>query len=190
MPGITRPASRNLFAAAIVAALLTVILRDLWPQRRVAATAEEVSHRKAAESGSLPAARIDGVVTYFDPTNGLLFVQDATGGVRVSAGRTADRSSDRSKLPPDRSAVRPGRHGRGARECRRRRTTVFAWSASHRFGCCQRRRTSSGHSQRANRGSWRRAPSFGAPSYGGVVRNAGGRKPSGHRRRRGAARRH
>ena len=93
MPGITRPASRNLFAAAIVAALLTVILRDLWPQRRVAATAEEVSHRKAAESGSLPAARIDGVVTYFDPTNGLLFVQDATGGVRVSAGDDGQRYS-------------------------------------------------------------------------------------------------
>src|ERR1035437_1072746 len=93
MPGITRPANRNLFAAAIVAALLPVILRGLWPQRRVAATAEEVSHRKAAESGSLPAARIDGVVTYFDPTNGLLFVQDATGGVRVSAGDDGQRYS-------------------------------------------------------------------------------------------------
>jgi signal transduction histidine kinase len=39
-----------------------------------------------ATSGSLPSARIDGVVTFFDPVNGLLFVQDATGGVRVSVG--------------------------------------------------------------------------------------------------------
>jgi len=77
----------------LVAALLAVILWDLWPQRRVAATAEEVSHRKAAATGSLPAARIDGVVTYFDPANGLLFVQDATGGVRVSVGDTGQHYS-------------------------------------------------------------------------------------------------
>jgi len=93
MPGLTLRTSRKLFAAALVAALLAVILRDLWPQRRVATTAEEVSHRKAAKSGSLPAARIDGVVTYFDPASGLLFVQDATGGVRVSAGDNGQRYS-------------------------------------------------------------------------------------------------
>jgi signal transduction histidine kinase len=74
-----------------VAAVLAVILWDLWPQPRVATTAAEVSHRKPAASGILPAARIDGVVTYFDPANGRLFVQDATGGVRVSVGAGGHR---------------------------------------------------------------------------------------------------
>jgi signal transduction histidine kinase len=97
---MTLPADRTLFAAALVAALLALILRDLSPPRRAATTAEQVSRRKAAESGSLPAARIDGVVTYFDPSNGLLFVQDTTGGVRVSVSGDAKRYS-----PGERVAV-------------------------------------------------------------------------------------
>ena len=86
MSGMLRPTSRILIAAALIATVLAVVLRGLLPQCRVATTAAEATHRKASESGSLPAARLDGVVTYFDPTNGLLFVQDATGGARVSVG--------------------------------------------------------------------------------------------------------
>ena len=88
MLGITSPTSRILLAAAALVVLLAVILPGLRPQSRIATTAAEVCNRKAAKSGSLPAARIDGVVTYSDPANGLLFVQDSTGGVRVSVGAT------------------------------------------------------------------------------------------------------
>jgi signal transduction histidine kinase len=90
---MTLPTRRNLLAAAIAAALLAVILLDLRPRHGVATTAEEVSRRQVAVSGSLPAAHIDGVVTYSDPANGLLFVQDATGGVRVSVGDDGQRYS-------------------------------------------------------------------------------------------------
>jgi signal transduction histidine kinase/DNA-binding response OmpR family regulator len=81
-----RPTRRTLLAGAFLAALLGVFYPASPPERRIATTAEEISHRKAERSGSLPAARIDGVVTYFDGRNNLLFVQDATGGVRVNPG--------------------------------------------------------------------------------------------------------
>ncbi|MGA2182322.1 MAG: response regulator [Bryobacteraceae bacterium] len=90
MPRSTR---RNLLAATLVAALLPLACRVSRPEHRIATTAEEIAHRKAEESGSLPAARIDGIVTFFDPANGLLFVQDATGGVRVSLGEDGQRYS-------------------------------------------------------------------------------------------------
>ena len=93
MPGIRPPARRNLYSAAIGAVLLVAgVLWDFWPQSRVAITAAAVSRKRTA-SGSPPAARIEGVVTYSDPANGLLFVQDATGGVRVSIGAGGRRYS-------------------------------------------------------------------------------------------------
>jgi signal transduction histidine kinase len=100
MPAMTPPTNRKLIAAAAAVALIVVLVRDLRPPRPIAATAAEVSHRKTAKSGSLPGARIDGVVTYFDPANGLLFVQDSTGGVRVSVGDDGRRFS-----PGDRVTV-------------------------------------------------------------------------------------
>jgi signal transduction histidine kinase len=94
MPEIRPPARRKLYSAALGAVLLVAgVCWDVWPQSRVATTAAEVSRRKRSVSGSPPAARIDGVVTYFDPANGLLFVQDATGGVRVSVGGDGPRYS-------------------------------------------------------------------------------------------------
>jgi signal transduction histidine kinase/CheY-like chemotaxis protein len=88
-----RPCRRCLFAGAFLAALLPVACRVSRPEQRIATTAEQIAHRKARESGSLPAARIDGVVTYSDPANNLLFVQDATGGVRVNLGEDGQRYS-------------------------------------------------------------------------------------------------
>ncbi len=84
MEALPRPTSRTLLIAAFVAALLAVTLPDSRPQRRLATTAEEISHLRPDDSGSLPAARVDGIVTYSDPSNNVLFVQDSTGGVRVS----------------------------------------------------------------------------------------------------------
>jgi uncharacterized protein (DUF433 family) len=66
-------------------ASLAIILPASRPQPGIATTAREISHRKVGKSGRLLAARVEGVVTYFDAKNGLMFVQDATGGVRVSA---------------------------------------------------------------------------------------------------------
>ena len=93
-----RPISRILIVAAVMAAVLAVILRGLLPQRRIATTAVEVTRRRAAKAGSLPAARLEGVVTYFDPTNGLLFVQDATGGARVSVGDDGQQYSPGARV--------------------------------------------------------------------------------------------
>ncbi len=86
-----RPTTRNLLMAASTAALLALVLSGSRPQGSVATTAEEISHRKAGESGNLPAARIDGVVTYFDSINSLMFVQDGTGGVRVNLGEDGEQ---------------------------------------------------------------------------------------------------
>ena len=91
MPGFKLSTTHKLLLAAIVAVPLASVLRDIWPQRCVSTTAAEVLIRNTPAAGTLPAARIDGVVTYFDPSNGLLFVQDATGGVRVSVGDNGQR---------------------------------------------------------------------------------------------------
>jgi len=93
MSRLERPSSRSLLAAAAVLALVALILPKSESQRRIATTAQEVTHWKAGQSGSLPAARIDGVVTYFDSASGLLLVQDATGGVRVSVDDGGPRYS-------------------------------------------------------------------------------------------------
>jgi signal transduction histidine kinase/CheY-like chemotaxis protein len=93
MSRLARPSSRSLLTAAVVLALVALILPKSESQRRIATTAQEVTHWKAGQSGRLPAARIDGVVTYFDSASGLLFVQDATGGVRVSVDDGGPRYS-------------------------------------------------------------------------------------------------
>ena len=76
--------------ALIVIALVAVVFPLAWrvsrPKHGAFHTAAEIARRTVDESGSLPAARIEGVVTYADPGNNVLFVQDATGGVRVSLG--------------------------------------------------------------------------------------------------------
>jgi len=83
------PTHRPLVVGAlIVIALVAVVFPFAWrvsrPKHGTFHTAAEIARRKVDESGSLPAARIEGVVTYADPANNVLFVQDATGGVRVS----------------------------------------------------------------------------------------------------------
>ena len=87
------PLTRRKLLAIGAAAGLLIVAMNWRPARGVAVTAAEVSHRKGGGSGSLPAARIDGVVTYFDPGNGVLFVEDATGGVRVSVGEDGQKFS-------------------------------------------------------------------------------------------------
>ena len=76
--------------ALMVVALLAVVFPFVWrvsrPKHGTFHTAAEIARRKVDESGSLPSARIDGVVTYAGPADNVLFVQDATGGVRVSLG--------------------------------------------------------------------------------------------------------
>jgi signal transduction histidine kinase/CheY-like chemotaxis protein len=93
MSRLAQPSSRILLATAAVVALVVLILPKSGSERRIATSAQEVAHWKAAQSGSLPAARIEGVVTYFDSASGLLFVQDATGGVRVSIDEGGPRYS-------------------------------------------------------------------------------------------------
>ncbi len=89
MRRMRRPGRRSLVAGGFVA-IAALLCLEVWlnarSERRVAVTAAEVFHRKAGTSSSLPEARIQGVVTYSDPANNLLFVQDATGGVRASPG--------------------------------------------------------------------------------------------------------
>ena len=91
MPGIMQPTHRYLYASACGAILLAAIFWHAGSQSRVAHTAEEVSNHAASASGGLRAARIDGVVTFFDAGNGLMFVEDSTGGVRVSVGDQGQR---------------------------------------------------------------------------------------------------
>ena len=90
MRELPRIARHSLVAGALIlTALLTVVFPFAWrnrPNPRTFRTAAEIARRKVDQSGSLPAARIDGIVTYADAANNVLFVQDATGGVRVSLG--------------------------------------------------------------------------------------------------------
>ena len=68
----------------MAAALIAVLFPSSSQHRRLATSAEEIYRLKPDQSGSLPAARINGVVTYSDASNNALFVEDSTGGVRVS----------------------------------------------------------------------------------------------------------
>ena len=91
MPELPRLSHRPVvWGALIVIALLAVVSPFVWRVSRskngTFHTAAEIARRKVDQSASLPAARIEGVVTYADTANNLLFVQDATGGVRVSLG--------------------------------------------------------------------------------------------------------
>ena len=98
MRELPHPNSRSLVLSAFLTlAILAVLVPVVWRASRVhqstLRTAAQIARRKVDESGSLPAARVDGVVTYADPADNLLFVQDATGGVRVSLGEDSSSYS-------------------------------------------------------------------------------------------------